>query len=115
VSLSAYPCHYSKAFASDSIPPPRSIRLAPTPGIRPPGEHTGGYFVPSDHLYESLEFHSPPGLFEDAVGRMLDRQPLILCLLAPACHSFSLGGHHGGSDVDSSRSFTPLWGIATPI
>jgi len=49
VSLSAYPCHYNKAFASDSIPPFRSIRLAPTPGIRPPVEHTRGYFVPSDH------------------------------------------------------------------
>jgi hypothetical protein len=39
-----------QALASDSISPVRSIWLTPTSGIRPPEEHTEGYFVPYRHI-----------------------------------------------------------------
>ena len=90
MNLLAYPHYYSETFASDSILSLRNIRLAPTPGIRPPGEYTEGLFVPSDHSMNLLESHFPPGLFGDAVGRIHSRLPLILCLLAPANQSFLL-------------------------
>ena len=101
VSLLAYPRHYSRAFAFDSILPIRRIRLAPTPGLRPPREQAVGYFVPDDNWLNQTSdaFHRVCCGYNWSTNNLPVTS--ILCLLAPACSCslISLVGNNDGSDT----------------
>ncbi|WP_335132995.1 hypothetical protein [Nostoc sp.] len=82
MSPSAYPYHYSKAFASDSIFPVRCIQLAPT--WYRPIKGNDRLLRSEQPLLEPLEMMLSTGFFGSAYWSMENCQPLILCLLAPA-------------------------------
>lgn len=69
MSLSAYPCHYSEALASETILSLWGIRLTPAQGIDLLLRATHrDYFVPDIRLTLYLGRHYLPGLLEVITG-----------------------------------------------